>query len=71
MNDDWIKVFDSHDLFKAKMVEDVLKQHGVESHILDKPGSAFPSIGTAGLYAPHDKAERAKELIANIDFTKP
>jgi hypothetical protein len=70
MKEDWIKVFASTDLFKTKLVEDHLKQHDIESHILEKPDSAIPSLGEATLYTPADKAEQAMSLIKNIDFSE-
>lgn len=69
MKEDWVKIFASADLLKTKLVEDYLKQHGVESHILERPDSAIPSIGEATLYTPQDKAEQALDLIKNLDFS--
>lgn len=63
MKEDWVKVFASTDLLKTKLVEDYLKRNGVESHILERPDSAIPSLGEATLYTPMDKAEQAFALI--------
>lgn len=69
MKEDWVKVFESSEIFKTKLVEDALKQQGIESHILEKPDSAIPSIGTATLYTPQEKAKQAMEVIKTIDFS--
>ena len=69
MKEDWVKIFESTELLKTKLVEDMLKQHGIESHILEKPDSAIPSIGAATLYTPQDKAEEALALISKLDFS--
>lgn len=69
MKEDWVKVFESSEIFKTKLVEDALKRKGIESHILEKPDSAIPSIGTATLYAPQAKAQQAMEVIKEIDFS--
>lgn len=69
MKEDWVKIFESAELLKTKLVEDMLKQNGIESHILEKPDSAIPSIGAATLYTPQDKAEKALELISKLDFS--
>ncbi len=69
MKEDWVKVFESSEIFKTKLVEDALKQQGIESHILEKPDSAIPSIGAATLYTPRDKAQQAMDVIKEIDFS--
>jgi len=61
--ENWIEVFFSQDLIKTKLIEDVLKQNGITSHIVDRPDSAIPSIGAARLYVPAEEAVQAKELI--------
>ncbi|RMD70443.1 MAG: hypothetical protein D6818_09085, partial [Bacteroidetes bacterium] len=42
---DWECIYRSTDLLQVKLAEDVLKQHGIESHILNKPDSAIPALG--------------------------
>ena len=69
MKEDWVKVFESSEILKTKLVEDALKQQGVESHILEKPDSAIPSLGAATLYTPQGKAQKALEIIKTIDFS--
>ncbi len=63
MKEGWIKVFASANLMEVKLMEDLLKQHGIESHILSKPDSMIPSLGEAGLYTPADKAEAALAVL--------
>ena len=70
MKEDWVKIFASADLLKTKLVEDYLKQNGVESHILERPDSTFPSIGEATLYTPKEKAEQAFALIEKMNEKK-
>lgn len=67
MKEGWVKVFSSLDLIQVKLVEDLLKQHGIESHILSKPDSAIPSLGEAELYAPAEKAEAAMEVLKEME----
>ncbi|MCB0571245.1 MAG: DUF2007 domain-containing protein [Phaeodactylibacter sp.] len=63
MKEDWVMIYSSTELFKAKIVEDILKQHGIESHILEKGDSAIPSVGEVTLYTPAEKAEQAIEIL--------
>jgi len=48
-------------------VEDLLKQHGIESHILSKPDSVIPSIGEAELYTLAEKAKEALEVLKTAE----
>lgn len=64
MKEGWIKIFSSHKTLEVKLAEDVLKQNGIESHIVSQPDSAFPSLGEATLYCQPEKAVRAREVLA-------
>lgn len=69
MKEDWVKVFESREILKTKLVEDALKREGIESHILEKPDSAIPSLGSATLYTPQENVKKALEVINAIDFS--
>ena len=66
--DNWVKIFSHADLIQVKLAEDVLKQNGIESHILQKPDSVLPSLGLAELLTHSDKAEKAIEVLKAHDF---
>ncbi len=66
--ENWECIYRSSELLQVKLAEDVLKQHGIESHILHKPDSALPSIGEAELYAPKEKAKRARRILKEKGF---
>ncbi len=63
MKEDWVLVFSAAEEFKARIADDVLKQNGIESMIVNKPDSMFPSTGEAELYTPREKAEQAIEIL--------
>lgn len=63
MKEGWIRVFTANELYQAKIAEDKLKQHGIESHIVNKGGSAIPSIGHVELYTQPDKAAEAVSVL--------
>ncbi|GAB5551624.1 MAG: hypothetical protein Sapg2KO_12150 [Saprospiraceae bacterium] len=63
MKDGWINVYSADLEFKAKLAEDILKQHDIVSHIMMKPNSAIPSIGNASLLVPEAEAEKAIEIL--------
>jgi hypothetical protein len=61
----WVKVFASDDLMQAKLAEDILKQEGVASHIVNKPDSVLPMLGEATLYVQEAFAEEAATILRN------
>ncbi len=63
MREGWVKIYSSSEVFKAKIAEDVLKQHGIESHIVSKPDSAIPSLGSAELFTHREQAEKALGIL--------
>ena len=64
----WTKVYASQVLIEVKLAEDVLKQNGIESHILQRTDSNFPSIGEAVLYVLDEKAELAQVILGQNDI---
>jgi hypothetical protein len=68
MDENWTCVFSSNDLVKVKIAEDVLKQNGIESHILNKPDSMMPMLGEAELYVRREKAEAARQVLEAHDL---
>ncbi len=66
--ENWVLIYTNTDLLQVKLAEDVLKQHGIGSHILSKPDSAIPSLGRAELYTLPENEEKAKEILQKHDF---
>lgn len=70
MQEGWVLIFTANETYQAKIAEDVLKQNGIESHILTTPDSAIPSLGEAKLYTVQEKAEAARKVLAENDLIK-
>jgi hypothetical protein len=68
MKQGWVLIFSYPELYQAKIAEDILKQHGIESHIANKPDSAIPSLGEAELYTLPEKAEEAMRVLEENDL---
>lgn len=67
MDDEWIKVFTTQELFKAKILEAKLKENDIECYIMNKQDSAYVMIGRIEIYTKEADVEQAKELIEGID----
>ena len=63
MKENWVLVLNSPDLLQVKIARDVLKENGIESHIVNKPDSVMPMLGEAELYTLPDKAEQAAQVL--------
>jgi hypothetical protein len=68
MKENWVKIYSSNELLQVKLAEDLLKQHGIESHIESKPDSAIPTLGEAVLFTLPEKAEEARKILEENDF---
>lgn len=68
MQEGWVLIYTTNETFQAKIAEDVLKQNGIESHILSTPDSVIPSLGEAKLYTLPEKAEAARRVLAENDI---
>lgn len=68
MKEGWVLIYSDNELYQVKIAEDILKQNGIESHIVNKPDSAIPSIGEAELYAPPEKADAAIKVLRENDI---
>lgn len=69
MKEGWEVIFNARDLTQAKLVEDVLKQNGVVSHIVSSENSVIPSIGSVEVYTLPENVEKAKEIIKKHQFS--
>ena len=68
MQEGWVLIFTSKETYQAKIAEDILKQNGIESHILSTPDSVLPPLGEAKLYTLPEKAEAARKVLEENDL---
>lgn len=64
----WNKVFTSLEEIHAELAKDVLKQAGIESHVLNRQDSNFPVFGEVELMVPEAKAAEALEVLQKAGF---
>lgn len=64
MQEGWVLIFTADQTYQAKIAEDILKQNGIESHILQTPDSVLPPLGEAKLYTLPEKAADARRILA-------
>ncbi len=67
MEQDWVKVLTTTELYKAKVVEVLLKERNIACHILNKQDSAYVMIGEIEIYVQQVDQEQVLEIIQEID----
>ncbi|HMO39789.1 MAG TPA: DUF2007 domain-containing protein [Saprospiraceae bacterium] len=68
MKEGWVLIFSAIEEYQARIADEVLKQNGIESLVVRKQDSMFPSIGEAELYTPEENVEQAKEILRANDL---
>lgn len=63
MKEDWVKVLSLRGGRRARIVKSLLKQYGIESHIIKRSDSTFAVTETATLYTPREKADKAISVL--------
>ncbi len=63
MKEDWIMIYSTKGGSRAKVAKSVLRQNGIECHILQKKDAIYPMFGESKLYAPSTKAAKARQLL--------
>ncbi|UKJ07833.1 putative signal transducing protein [Solitalea lacus] len=58
MEANWIKIYSTHEWFKAELISHLLEQEDIDLVQINKKDSSYMSFGTIELY------------VHNVDFTK-
>jgi len=61
--DDWIKVYETDQLHLAVMVQTVLREHHIQSVILNQKDSLYITIGEIGVFVALENASEALIVI--------
>ncbi|MBC7745626.1 MAG: DUF2007 domain-containing protein [Flavobacterium sp.] len=62
MEQDWVKIYTSHDFFKSEMVRHVLTDENMDAILLNKQGFPY-RIGEVEVYIHKDYFQQALEII--------
>jgi hypothetical protein len=65
MQDNWVPVYSSSQLYEAEMVKNILTDNDIECVIMNKQDSVY-MIGDIEVYVPTNETLKAKQLI--IEF---
>jgi hypothetical protein len=63
MNNDWIEVYSTNDIFKAEVIKNMLISNNIEAIIMNQQDSSY-HFGTAKIYTKKESILKAKEIIS-------
>lgn len=67
-SNNWVCIYASAELFKAKIAKDILKEDGIKSVVVDKKDSAYGTFGEIELYVQGEFVIKAKHILEKQDF---
>ena len=63
MNNDWIEVYSTNDIFKAEVIRNMLISNNIEAIIMNQQDSSYHFV-TAKIYTKKENILKAKEIIS-------
>ena len=63
MNNDWIEVYSTNDIFKAEVIKNMLLSNDIEAIIMNQQDSSY-HFGTAKIYTRKENILKAKEILS-------
>ncbi len=66
---DWKHIYSSQDALKVELLEAMLRDHDIETSIIDKKDQALVMLGSIEIYVREEDAERAVSLIQDSKLT--
>ena len=63
MNNKWIEVYSTNDIFKAEVIKNMLISNNIEAIIMNQQDSSY-HFGTAKIYTKKENILKAKEIIS-------
>ena len=67
-NEEMVKIFTTTEPLQANLAETVLRNNGIEAHILNKQDSSFSVIGSIEVYTSPSEVDKAMEILKENNF---
>lgn len=68
MNDSWVKVYFSRDLYRSELVKQFLVDNEIDAVLLNKQGYPYNTLGDAEVYVSLQQSQKALELITKNEL---
>ena len=63
MNNDWVKVYSTTDIFKAEIIKQMLLSNDIEAVVMNQKDSSY-HFGSVNIYTKEKDMKKAKEIIS-------
>ena len=63
MNNNWVKILSSEDLFKIEIITQMLKNNKIDAVIINQKDSSYNLFGFSSLYVRREHVKKSIELI--------
>tara|TARA_B100001564_G_scaffold325129_1_gene306416 strand:+ start:42 stop:248 length:207 start_codon:yes stop_codon:yes gene_type:complete len=63
LNNNWVNILSSEDLFKIEIVTQMLKNNKIDAVIINQKDSSYNLFGYSSLYVRREHVEKSIELI--------
>ena len=63
MNNNWVNILSSEDLFKIEIITQMLKNNKIDAVIINQKDSSYNLFGCSSLYVRREHAEKSIKLI--------
>ena len=64
--DNWVKIYETDQLFQAEMVKNTLEENGIAAVILNQRDSSYNMFGSVNVMVNVNDREKAAEIITNL-----
>ena len=63
MNSNWVNILSSEDLFKIKIITQMLKNNKIDAVIINQKDSSYNLFGYSSIYVRRENLKKSVELI--------
>lgn len=67
MEDNWINIFETDQLYKAELIKGVLCDNGIEAFILNQKDSSYVMLGSIKVMVNEKEKAKAEEIIKSAN----
>lgn len=67
MEDNWINIFETDQLYQAELIKGVLCDNGIEAYILNQKDSSYVMLGSIKVMINEKDKDKAEEIIKSAN----
>lgn len=67
MENDWVKVYKTTDLYRAEMAKQILEGEGIEAVVMNQKDSTYLIFGEIELFVKSENESSAMQLLKDLE----